>query len=206
LRQETPDASWFARPAPAALYALAFLVAGAAALVSLSRAHGDRLSSHTGSAEWIWYTSRLPKPLALRFYATREVVLRERPARALAKLFVDREHVLWVNGRRAGAGTQRTGDPLAVYRIESLLVPGPNRIAVEAAHPTGAGGILFSLDVAGFGRDALVSDGEWRVDLDPAAITNGGRYRPMVWGRPPQYPWGYPRMPRPNEVENGSDR
>ena len=185
---------------------MAVLITGAAALVSLGRAHDDRFASRTGSAEWIWYTSRLPKPLALRFYATRDVVLPGRPSRARVKLFVDREHVLWVNGRRAGAGTQRPGDPLAVYRIEPLLVPGANRIAVEAAHPTGAGGILFSLDVAGYGRDALVSDGEWRVDLDPAAITNGGRYRPMVWGRPPQYPWGYPRMPRPNEMEKESSR
>jgi hypothetical protein len=200
LRQETPDASWWSRPAPAALYALAVLVAAAAALVSLSRAHGERLASHTGAAEWIWYSSRLPRPVALRFYATRDVVLRERPSRAMAKLFVDREHVLWVNGRRAGAGTQHVGDPLAVYRIEPLLVPGPNRIAIEASHPTGAGGILFSLDVAGYGRDALVSDSEWRVDPDESAITNGGRYLPMVWGRPPQYPWGFPRMPRPNEL------
>src|SRR5262249_19230301 len=172
-----------------------------AALVSLARAHGDRLASHTGAAEWIWYTSRLPKPRPLRFYATRELVLKERPARATAKLFVDREHVLWINGRRAGSGSQRPGDPLALYRVEKLLVPGPNRIAIEAAHPTGAGGVLFSLDVAGYGRDALVSNGEWRVDLDAAAITAGGRYRPMVWGRPPQYPWGYPRMPRPNELK-----
>jgi len=206
LRQETPDASWFARPAGAALYALAVLVAGAAALLALTRAHADRAASHTGAAQWIWYTSRLPKPLPLRFYATRDVVLPERPSRAMVKLFVDREHVLWVNGRRAGAGTQFPGDPLALYRIEPLLVPGPNRIAVEAAHPTGAGGILFSLDVAGFGRDAVVSDAEWRVDLDASAITEGGRYRPMVWGRPPQYPWGYPRMPRPNELEKGFDR
>ena len=201
MRQETPDASVWTRPAAAALYALAVVVAASAALFSLARAHGDRLASHTGAAEWIWYTSRLPRPEPLHFYATREIVLRERPARAMAKLFVDREHVLWVNGRRAESGSQLPGDPLAIARIESLLRPGVNRIAVEASHPTGAGGLLFSLDLAGYGRDALVSNGEWRVDLDAAAITAGGRYRPVVWGRPPQYPWGYPRMPRPDELE-----
>jgi len=206
LRQETPDASPLARPGPAALYALAVLLAGTGALVSLSRAHGERLGSHTGAAEWIWYTSRLPRPQPLRFYATRELVLPERPRRATAKLVVDRDHVLWVNGRRAGSGSQRPGDPLVLHRIEALLVRGPNRIAVEASHPTGAGGILFSLDVSGYGRDALVSNGEWRVDLDPAAVTSGGRYRPVVWGRPPQYPWGFPRMPRPNELEKPGAR
>jgi hypothetical protein len=206
LRQETPDASVWARPVAAALYAVAVAVAAAAAIVSLARAHGDRLASHTGAAEWIWYTSRLPRPEPLHFFATREVVLHERPSRAMAKLFVDRDRVLWVNGRRADSGSQRPGDPLAIARIEPFLRPGVNRIAVEASHPTGAGGILFSLDVAGYGRDALVSDGRWRVDLDPAAITAGGRYRPMVWGRPPQYPWGYPRMPRPNELPEDSGR
>jgi hypothetical protein len=201
LRQETADGSVLSRPAPAALYALAVLIAATAGLVSLVRAHADRLASHTGAAEWIWYARGQRKPVALHFYATREIVLKEKPSRATAKVFVDREHVLWVNGRRAGEGSQRPGDPLALHPIEALLEPGMNRIAVEASHPTGAGGILFSLDIAGYGRDALVSDGEWRVDLDPAAIRSGGRYEPVVWGRPPQYPWAYPRMPRPNELE-----
>jgi hypothetical protein len=81
-----------------------------------------------------------------------------------------------------------------------MLVAGSNRVAIEAASPTGLGGVLFAMDVEGFGRDALVSDGGWRVDLEPSARERGGRYRPVVWGRPPQSPWGYPRMPRPNEL------
>jgi len=156
----------------------------------------------TGGAEWIWYSPAGPEPRPLRFYATRDFELPSAPSRATAKLAVDRAHVLYVNGERVGAGEIRPGDPLRVYGIAGRLHAGVNRIAIEASSPTGVGGILFSLDLDGFGRDALVSDRRWRVDLSSEAVTRGARYRPVVWGRPPQFPWGYPRMPRPNEISD----
>ena len=82
----------------------------------------------TGRAEWIWYAYRMPQPAPIRFFATRAFALAEKPGRALAKLFVDREHVLWVNGERAGAGQQQPGDPLALYEIASFLRAGENRV------------------------------------------------------------------------------
>ncbi len=91
-------------------------------------------------------------------------------------------------------------------RSAPLLCEGENRVTIEAASPRGVGGILFSLDVEGLGRDALFTDGGWRVDLSRGAISGGGRYRPVVWGRPPQYPWGYPRMPRPDEASSLAGR
>jgi hypothetical protein len=154
----------------------------------------------TGRAEWIWYTSSMPVPRPLRFWATRDFELPEKPGRATGKVFVDREHVLFVNGARAGGGAQRPGDPLALYEVAPLLHEGSNRLMIEAASPTGIGGVLFSLDIENFGRGALVSDGGWRVELRHPAVSRGRRYRPVVWGRPPQYPWGYPRMPRPEEI------
>ncbi len=153
-----------------------------------------------GRATWLWYTSLVPVPRPIRFYATRDFELPRAPSRATAKVFVDREHVLYVNGLRAGAGSQRPGDALRLYDLALFLRAGVNRIAIEAASPTGIGGVLFSLDLDLFGRDAVVSDGLWRVDLDPASLQRGARYRPVVWGKPPQYPWGYPRMPGPGEV------
>ena len=201
MRQETLPASRLARPGAAFLYVLTVVVVGAGAVRALARAHGDRMHGATGRAEWIWYTQGMPQPAPLRFFATRTFVLPEKPGRALAKLFVDREHVLWVNGERAGAGGQRPGDPLALYEIAPRLREGENRVTVEAASPTGVGGILFTIDIQGLGRNALVTDGQWRVDPSRDAITVPGRYRPVVWGRPPQYPWAYPRMPRPEEVE-----
>ena len=191
------------RPGPAFFYWLLLLVVAAAAAVELVRAHEDRMHLATGPAAWIWYPSPSPEPRPLRFWATRDFDLPRKPGRALAKVFVDHEHVLFVNGQRVGGGTQRTGDPLALYEIADLLVEGRNRVAVEAASSTGIGGVLVALDVERFGRDAVVTDGSWRVDLAASALTEGGRYRPVVWGKPPQHPWGYPRMPRPNELSAG---
>jgi hypothetical protein len=193
-----------AAPALAVLYVVALLLVGAGALRALLRAHADRMESHTGPAEWIWYSGKaIRERRPLRFYATCELELPSAPSRALAKLFVDRRHVLFVNGTTAGSGTQRPGDPLAVYEVAKLFRKGSNRIAIEAESPTGAGGLLFALDLDGFGRNAVVSNGAWRVDPSPEAIVRGGRYRARVWGRPPQYPWGYPRMPTPEEVGPG---
>jgi len=194
LRQETPSRSrsFWSRPAPAALFAIAVALIGSATARVLYRAHAGRSLLSTGRAEWIWYSSRVPKPVSLRFYAAREFTLTGSPAGATARVFVDREHILYVNGQRAGAGTQRPGDPLAVYEVARFLHSGANRIAIEAASSTGIGGILFWMDGAGPAGELLVSDGRWRVDRDAAALMGGARYRPMVWGRPPQYPWGYP--------------
>jgi hypothetical protein len=193
LRQETPPRPLWSRPLPAALFVLAAVLIGSAAALALHRAGADRALRTTGRAEWIWYSSRVPKPTPLRFYAVREFALAAVPPRAIARVFVDREHVLYVNGERAGGAVQRPGDALAVYDITLLLRPGGNRVVVAAASPTGIGGILFALDL---GAETLVSDGRWRVDRDAAALKEQARYRPVVWGRPPLYPWGYPRENR----------
>jgi hypothetical protein len=204
VRQQNRLDVVLSRPGPALLYVLVLMVAAAAAARALVRVHQDRMWLATGRAAFIWYSGLVPEPRPLRFWATRDFELPEKPGRALAKVFVDREHVLYVNGVRAGGRTQHPGDPLAIYELAPLLVAGKNRITLEAASPTGIGGALLSLDVENFGRDALVTDAGWRVDLDESARERGGRYRPVVWGRPPQYPWGYPRMPRPNELKSGS--
>ncbi len=157
--------------------------------------------SHRARPQWIWYSSRVPEPTPLRFCGDPGFrVARERPAARLAKVFVDSEHVLYVNGVRAGAGLAAPGDPLALYEVAPLLDAGRNRVAIEAASATGSAGILFSLDLealrAGRGRLGRAVAGGPRA----AALAAGGRYRPVIWGRPPQHPWGYPRMPRPNEL------
>ena len=172
---------------------LAVVLIGSAAALAVHRASADRALCTTGRAEWIWYSSRVPKPTPLRFYAVREFALTAVPPRATARVFVDRQHILYVNGQRAGGGAQRPGDALATYEVARLLRPGRNRVVIEAASTTGIGGILFALDLGG---ENLVSDGLWRVDRDAAALTGQGRYRPEVWGRPPLYPWGYPREDR----------
>lgn len=196
---ENPRDRLLSRPAVAFLYVLAVAIAATAAVRATLRAHAERELSRTGRAEWIWYTRDVKEPGPIAFVATRDVVLDRKPDRATAKVFVDAWHVLWVNGVRVGGGSHVPGDPLALYEAGPLFRAGVNRIAIEAGSETGVGGLLFSLDLALAGRDAVVSDGRWRVDPSRAAIVSGGRYRPAVWGRPPMYPWRWPRLPRPNE-------
>lgn len=199
IRDPARDGGLLARPAFALAYVLALALTAAGAIRGTLRAHAERELSRTGRAQWIWYTRDVKEPRELGFVATRDVVLPRRPARATAKVFADRWHVLWVNGRKAGSGRQSPGDPLALHSIETALQPGINRIAIEAGSETGVGGLLFSLDLSDAGRNAVVSDGRWRVDPSRDAIRSGGRYRAAVWGRPPMYPWGWPRLPLPNE-------
>ena len=195
------------RPTLALLYVLVLAIAATAAIRATLRAHAERELSRTGTAQWIWYSRDVKEPGPVAFVATRDVVLDRAPERATAKVFADAWHVLWVNGERVGGGKQRPGDPLALYEAAPRFRAGINRIALEAGSETGVGGLLFSLDLSLSGRDAVVSDERWRVDASRAAITSGGRYRAAVWGRPPMYPWGWPRLPRPNELsvpETGS--
>src|SRR5262249_5639652 len=108
LGQETPRSpsrSLLASPVGATLYTIASLVVAAAAFSALRTAHLDRMSLATGRAEWIWYSSGAERPRPLRFFATREFVLPAAPTRATAKVFVDREHALFVNGQRVGGGS-----------------------------------------------------------------------------------------------------
>jgi hypothetical protein len=182
------------------LYGLVTVIAAAAAIRSTLQAHAEREYSRTGSARWIWYSREVKEPREIAFVATRDVVLERSPERATAKLFGDAWHVLWVNGRRVGGARQHPGDPLALYEVAGYLRRGVNRIAIECGSKTGVGGLLFSLDLSDRGRDAVVSDGRWRVDSSRQAIFSGGRYRAEVWGSPPMYPWGWPRLPRPNEL------
>jgi hypothetical protein len=198
-----PREPLLSRPGFALLYALVLSLAAAGAIRATVRAHADREYSRTGDARWIWYSREIREPRRVSFVATRDVVLDRIPARATAKVFADRWHVLWVNGRRVGAGTQSPGEPLALYDVTARLSRGVNRIAVEAGSESGAGGLLFSLDLSDSGRDAVVSDERWRVDPSREAIRRGARYRPAVWGRPPMHPWGWPRLPRPNEKVAG---
>jgi hypothetical protein len=197
---ENPPDRLFSRPGFAILYVLAVAIAATAAIRATLRAHAERELSRTGRAEWIWYSREVKESAPIAFVATRDVLLDRKPDRATVKLYVDAWHVLWVNGNRVGGGKHAPGDPLALYEAAPWFHAGINRIAIEAGSETGVGGLLFALDLSLSGRDAVVSDERWRVDTGREAIVSGGKYRAAVWGRPPMYPWGWPRMPRPNEL------
>jgi hypothetical protein len=176
---------------PAFLFALAVALVAASAARAVSKARQDRLHLSTGAARWIWWTHDLPEPASMRFYAAKSFALAIRPVSARVRIFVDRRWELFVNGERVGSGEQRPGDRLAPVDVTPPLRAGQNLIVVAAESPTGAGGILFALDLGGR-ANAVVSDASWRVTQSESEAL-AGRGRPaVVWGRPPMHPWGYP--------------
>jgi len=192
LRQEKEPAPLLSRPFPAALFALAAVVAAAAALLAWKRAAEDRAHLVTGDARWIWYKLDFPEPAPLRFRASRESRMDSAPASAAAKLYVDPRGSITVNGTAFPALDQPTGSPLRLLDLAPALAAGVNRIEIDAESPTGAGGILFCLDLPGGAR--IVSDSSWLVAVHDGNRAGESRHA-AVWGRPPMYPWAYPRLP-----------
>ena len=180
----------FSRPVPAALFLLAFLVVAAAGALAGARALQDRAHLRTGGARWIWLAVDLEEPGPVRFFARRDFTLARVPPSAKALLFVDRRGVLTVNARRFPLPEQRPGSPLAEVEIGPALTAGVNRVVIEAESPTGAGGILFHLDLPG--GDRVDSDATWRISPSEADLARGAGTPAAVWGRPPMYPWMYP--------------
>jgi hypothetical protein len=170
------------------LWAIAIAAAGAAAIRSVDLSWRRMESSETGRARWIWATDDVKKPHPVSFRASRSIWIDERIASARAKVFVDRSYRLFLDGDFVRSGGQKPGDPLDVIDLSNRLPLGAHELVIEAASPTGIGGILFALDLSAYGRNAVVSDSSWKVDGRPA----------FVWGEPPMYPWRFPRLPKPS--------
>jgi hypothetical protein len=185
LRQENGSLS--PRSFPSALILIAAGIVAAAGAVALARSVGER-ALPTGAARWIWFSLDIAEPRPLRFYAERDFRLGAVPASARAKLFIDRRGCLTLNGSRFDVPEQRPGSRLHVLDVAPALVAGVNRAVIEAESPTGAGGIIFRLELPGGG--SVVSDGSWRVGLSQAVLARGGGSPAGVWGKPPMYPWG----------------
>lgn len=178
-----------------ALYVLAVLIAATAAAAAVHRRLEDRRHSHTGSAAWIWFARAGAKPRPIRFYAFREWDLAAAPSQARALVFADPEAAVWVNGERAADLRQRPGDPLAIVNLAPHLRAGKNRVVLEAASEDGVGGLLFWAEGEGIDADAIATGPRWRVTLDAREAESGAGQPAVVWGRPPQSPWGYPDLP-----------
>lgn len=163
------------------------MIVAAAGSLALARSARER-SSATGAARWIWFTLDIKEPRPLRFYAERDFRLEAVPASAKAKLFIDRSGCLILNESRFVIPEQRPGSRLRVLEVAPALVAGLNRAVIEAESPTGAGGILFRLELPAGG--SVVSDGTWRVSLSQTVLARGGGSAAGVWGKPPMYPWG----------------
>ncbi len=197
LRPDLRQTGFDRRRALACIAVLAAATAAGGLLWAILRGRADRSLGQIAGARWIWFSYGTEHPEPIRFFAGREFRwsgggAASTRARARALVFVDRQYVLTVNGRRVGSGGQKPGDRLDAYDLSGLVRPGSNRIVLEAESPTGAGGILFSLKLPS--GDRIVSDRAWRVGLVEGDLFSRGA-APIVWGRPPMYPWGYPAPP-----------
>jgi hypothetical protein len=176
-----------------------------------------RLGGTIGQAQWIWadHDRRQAQPLA--FYAARDFRLAAPPARARLLALGDQEYVLYLNGKRVGAGGWRPGARLDEYEVGALLRAGDNRLLAELRSFDGGGGFLASLVDEASGRALVGTDGAWRtfrrhrlglvrgwLPVDAAgglaAVSTAGPGEAVVsWGRPPVGRWGrvVPPWPRP---------
>lgn len=173
-----------------------FLALGATVLLGvqvlwqrLEERHAD-----LGGAALIWERNAALTQLPTALVLARDFTLERVPERVEARLLVDQEYLLYVNGDWVGGGRYRLGDPLDRYNVTDLLHPGPNRVAVLARSATGAGAVLLELaDPAG--GWSLVTDKSWSVFPQYlAGILEGtrplqGGASPLVWGRPPIGRW-----------------
>ena len=187
---------------------------GLGLLTRIVPALGARLTAATGAAQWIWESRDRRDFAPTAFYAVRDFDLETLPERARLLAAADEEYVLYLNGRRVGAGSWEQGSPLDVYEVGSLLQPGPNRLVAVLRSGRGAGGFLLSLE-DGEGRQLARSDESWRIvhthhpglvrgwlplarrPEDPPEIPESEPA--FCWGLPPTGNWGRPvaGAPRP---------
>ena len=201
-------------------------VSGLTLIVRGERWAASHLGGTTGGAQWIWvaHDRRQAQPLA--FYAVRDFALAAPPPRARLLALGDPEYVLYLNGKRVGAGSWRPGAHLDEYDVGPLLRIGGNRLLAELRSAAGGGGFLASLVDEASGRPLLGTDGGWRtfrrhrvgllrgwLPIDPPAVAAavsaaGPGEAAVTWGRPPVGRWGrvVPPWPRPLFAELTGER
>lgn len=175
---------------------LAVLLATAVAVVMVHRFWIAELSHVTGEAQWMWVTDQLERVSPTHGLFVASFSLPIPPREALLKVCGDREYVVYANGTPAACGWSRPGFRLDLYDIGHLLRQGDNVLAVEVRSPTPVGGVLLALDVAGVGANVVASGRSFvmRPRFSLAAQEPHDLPVPVLWGRPPRQPWGYPRI------------
>lgn len=203
------------------IFPLAFGIVAAVALAGREMSRlAARLSLPTGPAQWIWAAQDRRNPAPLAFDAAVDFELPARPpARARLLALADEEYVLYLNGKRVGAGRYRPGAALDSYEVGPLLLPGGNRLLAELRSGRGLGGFLASLGDETSGKPLVVTDGRWRIFrrhrlglvrgwLPLAGSSEALGEAAQVWGLPPIGRWGRPapgpRRPLFAELTGGS--
>ncbi len=175
---------------------LVVLLVAALLVVVVHRFWLRELSHVTGQAQWMWVTDQFHRlaPAGGLFVAS--FTLAAPPRGALLKVCGDREYVVYANGTPAACGWSRPGFRLDLYDIGHLLRQGENVLAVEVRSPTPVGGVLLALDVDGVGANVVASGPAFvlRRRFSLSAREGDDVPVPLLLGRPPRQPWGYPRL------------
>ncbi len=164
-----------------------------------------RLLAPGPGAQWIWAPGDHGAGEPIAFAAVRDVELAA-PAPARVAITADETYLLYVNGRRLGAGSYRPGQPLDEYDVGSHLDMGLNRILVELRSTRGAGGFLARIEIGGEEPRTLVTDEGWQIfrRYDPGLFsgwsTADGGETPQVWQRAPTGRWRLAASPRSRPI------
>jgi len=147
-------------------------------------------------------------PVAALFSRSLELV--DAPQSAVVKICGDQQYVLWINGSQVMAGSNRPDFELDTSNVTELLHAGINVISIEARSASSVGGVLFALDIVSGergraqgdpnGDNVVVSGPDWQCRQQwgegPGVVGESTR-EPVLWGRPPRHPWGFPPLVPP---------
>jgi hypothetical protein len=119
--------------------------------------------------QWIWFNEGDPlveAPAETRYFRRVFDLQRPTPAAigaASLEITADNRFIVFINGKKIGQG----GNWSSLHRFNVLkhLVNGKNVLAVEAHNEGGPAGLVVRLEwtPAGKPKQALVSDGSWKV-------------------------------------------
>jgi hypothetical protein len=175
---------------------LGFLFLFVAAFSRLDLMYSQKFFDRTGRAEWIWGRLEMSRGTPLAFFATRDFDLPANRYFVRINIAGDPEYTLYFNGSAIGGRRMSDEDRrLDVYDVTPLARSKANRIVVAVRSTNGVGGLLASIDLAPENRNALVTDGAWKV-IDSATpdlpLRDPGRgSSPVLLGRPPIGKWDY---------------
>ena len=121
------------------------LVAGLFVLALTGTAHVQAQTPN--NAEWVWYNAGNPAETAAegKVWFRREVRSAQ-PSTGSARIICDDSFVLWVNGKRVGAGA---GEKIFRFNLNGIVDRGMNVIAIEATNTSGKAGLYVDGDVRG---------------------------------------------------------
>ncbi len=204
---------------PGRFFTLAALLAVALAFAQWGWAHlRAQAVGPAAGACWVWAgdvptvekDALAPEPMAL--YLWRDVELASVPAEVRTLITADESYLLYVNGAWIGAGQYRPDVGLDAFDVTPWLMPGDNRILIEARSNRGVGGVLAAVIDATTNTPLTVSDGGWRyaTTYDKALFTadvEPSEGQPVVvWGVPPSGRWQVSRIHESRDIWFPIDR